>query len=62
MPSKLGQRYKCEVCGTEVLSTKVGEGTLTCCDQEMKVQEPNEDNTITGLKRAAEKVVSSGLE
>jgi desulfoferrodoxin-like iron-binding protein len=40
MPSKLGKRYKCEVCGTEALSTKPGEGTLTCCDQEMKLQEP----------------------
>lgn len=40
MPSKLGKRYKCEVCGTEALSTKAGEGTLTCCDKEMTVQEP----------------------
>jgi desulfoferrodoxin-like iron-binding protein len=40
MPSKLGKRYKCEVCGTEALSTKPGEGILTCCDQEMKIQEP----------------------
>ena len=40
MPSKLGKRYKCEVCGTEALDTKPGDGTLTCCDQEMKIQEP----------------------
>ena len=29
MPSQLGKRYVCEVCGTEALSTKAGEGTLT---------------------------------
>jgi len=40
MPSKLGKRYKCEVCGTEALSTKAGEGTLPCCEKEMQLQEP----------------------
>ncbi len=30
--SKLGKRYKCEVCGTELLCTKAGEGTLVCCE------------------------------
>ena len=38
--SKLGKRYKCEICGSEVLCTKAGEGTFICCEQEMKVQEP----------------------
>jgi desulfoferrodoxin-like iron-binding protein len=38
--SKLGKRYKCEVCGTELLCTKAGEGTLVCCEKEMKIQEP----------------------
>jgi desulfoferrodoxin-like iron-binding protein len=38
--SQLGKRYKCEVCGNEVLCTKAGEGTFECCGQEMKVQEP----------------------
>ena len=36
--SKLGMRYKCEVCGTEVLCTKAGDGTFVCCDKEMRVQ------------------------
>ncbi|MCJ7605840.1 MAG: hypothetical protein MUO19_07405 [Dehalococcoidales bacterium] len=39
MPSQLGKRYQCEKCGTEALNTKAGAGTLTCCDQEMKIQE-----------------------
>jgi|WetSurMetagenome_2_1015567.scaffolds.fasta_scaffold32524_4 hypothetical protein len=38
--SQLGKRYKCEVCGTEILCTKAGEGKLECCEKEMKVQEP----------------------
>jgi hypothetical protein len=38
--SKLGKRYKCEVCGMEALCTKAGEGKLECCGQEMKTQEP----------------------
>ncbi|MFC1929274.1 hypothetical protein ACFLW6_00155 [Chloroflexota bacterium] len=40
MPSQLGKRCKCQVCGSEALSTKAGEGTLTCCEKEMEVQEP----------------------
>jgi desulfoferrodoxin-like iron-binding protein len=38
--SQLGKRYKCEVCGTEILCTKAGEGVFVCCEKEMKVQEP----------------------
>ncbi|NLE08503.1 MAG: hypothetical protein GX631_04530 [Dehalococcoidales bacterium] len=40
MASQLGKRYRCEVCGTEILCVKAGEGVMTCCDKEMKVQEP----------------------
>jgi desulfoferrodoxin-like iron-binding protein len=38
--SQLGKRYRCQVCGTEVLCVKTGEGTIVCCGQEMVVQEP----------------------
>ena len=38
--SQLGKRYKCEVCGTEILCTKAGEGKFECCEKEMKVQVP----------------------
>ena len=38
--SQLGKRYRCEVCGTEVLCVKSGQSLATCCDQEMKIQEP----------------------
>ncbi|MBI4337804.1 MAG: hypothetical protein HY683_08275 [Chloroflexi bacterium] len=40
MASQLGRRYQCEVCNTLVLCTKAGDGTLTCCGQEMTVQQP----------------------
>lgn len=38
--NNLGKRYKCAVCGTEVLCTKAGTGVVICCGEEMKVQEP----------------------
>jgi len=38
--SQLGKRYKCSVCGTEILCVKAGTGVMTCCDKEMEVQEP----------------------
>ncbi len=39
MPNTLGKRYFCESCGTEVLCNKPGGGTVTCCDNEMKIKE-----------------------
>ncbi|MBE0415049.1 MAG: hypothetical protein IBX36_00705 [Dehalococcoidia bacterium] len=40
MPNQLGKRFKCEVCGTEVLCVKAGEGSVVCCDKEMVLQKP----------------------
>ena len=40
MATQLGKRYRCLKCGTEILCTKAGEGKMTCCGQEMEVQEP----------------------
>jgi hypothetical protein len=37
--AQLGKRYRCEVCGTEILCTKAADGTPVCCDKEMQVQE-----------------------
>ena len=33
---KVGEKYKCNVCGNEVIVTKVGGGTLVCCGQDME--------------------------
>lgn len=38
--SQLGKRYRCEVCGTEVLCTKASPQLPNCCDKEMVIQEP----------------------
>ncbi len=38
--NELGKRFKCEVCGCEVLCTKAGAGLVHCCDQPMTVQKP----------------------
>jgi desulfoferrodoxin-like iron-binding protein len=40
MPNQLGKRFKCEVCGSEVLCVKAGGGAVICCDQEMTLQQP----------------------
>ena len=40
MASQLGKRYRCQVCGTEILCVKAGEGAVTCCGQEVEIQEP----------------------
>jgi len=33
---KIGEKYRCNVCGNEVTVTKVGGGTLVCCGQDME--------------------------
>jgi desulfoferrodoxin-like iron-binding protein len=33
---KVGEKYRCNVCGNEVVVTEVGGGTLVCCDQDME--------------------------
>lgn len=31
-----GEKYRCNVCGNEVVVTKVGGGELVCCEQPME--------------------------
>jgi desulfoferrodoxin-like iron-binding protein len=33
---KEGEKYKCSICGNEVVVVKAGGGTLVCCGQEME--------------------------
>ncbi len=33
----VGENYKCNVCGNEVVVTKVGGGELVCCGQPMEL-------------------------
>jgi desulfoferrodoxin-like iron-binding protein len=32
---KVGDQYRCNICGNEVTLTKVGGGTLVCCGEPM---------------------------
>jgi desulfoferrodoxin-like iron-binding protein len=34
--TKVGQKYRCNVCGNEVVVTNAGEGELVCCGQPME--------------------------
>jgi desulfoferrodoxin-like iron-binding protein len=34
---KVGEKYKCNVCGNEVMVTKVGGGELVCCGEPMEL-------------------------
>ena len=36
---KVGEKYRCNVCGNEVEVTKAGGGTLVCCGQDMELVE-----------------------
>ena len=33
---KVGEKYRCNVCGNEVTVTKVGGGEFVCCKQPME--------------------------
>jgi len=33
---KIGERYRCDICGNEVTVTKAGGGTPVCCGEDMK--------------------------
>ena len=33
---KVDEKYRCNICGNEVVVTKVGGGILVCCGQEME--------------------------
>ena len=39
MASQLGKRYRCQVCGSEILCVKSGDGVVICCGQEVEIQE-----------------------
>ena len=34
--TKVGQKYKCNICGNEVVVTNAGKGELVCCGQSME--------------------------
>lgn len=40
MANQLGKRFQCEVCGSEVLCIKAGEGEICCCGKAMELMQP----------------------
>lgn len=32
-----GEKYRCAICGNEVIVTKAGGGTLVCCGKNMEL-------------------------
>ena len=39
----INEKYRCNVCGNEVVVTKVGGGTLVCCGQDMELIEKGDE-------------------
>jgi desulfoferrodoxin-like iron-binding protein len=38
LANQMGKRYHCEKCGSEMIVTKGGEGTIQCCGQPMTLK------------------------
>jgi desulfoferrodoxin-like iron-binding protein len=36
--NETGKRYVCSTCGSELLVTRGGDGTLSCCNQPMQIR------------------------
>ena len=34
---EVDEKYRCNICGNEVVVTKVGGGTLVCCGEDMEL-------------------------
>jgi len=49
----VNEKYRCNICGNEVIVTKVGGGTLVCCGEEMELIEP---------KKTKRSVLEEGFE
>ena len=39
MANTVGKRYRCTKCGAEMIITKGGTGTITCCGQPMEIKQ-----------------------
>jgi desulfoferrodoxin-like iron-binding protein len=42
----IDEKYRCNICGNEVVVTKVGGGVLVCCGQEMEIVSAEETEEI----------------
>lgn len=55
---EVNEKYRCIICGNEVVLTKVGGGTLVCCGEKMELIE---QDTKTG-KVLGGQAVSEGAD
>lgn len=42
----VGEKYHCNICGSQVAVTKAGGGTLVCCNQEMQLLGSHEQKAV----------------
>lgn len=45
---RVGEKYRCNICGNEVTVTRVGGGTLVCCGQDMERINSEKSNSPAG--------------
>jgi len=43
---ELNEKYRCNICGNEVMVTKVGGGTLVCCGEEMELVSSSKKRSV----------------
>ena len=48
--TKEGEKYLCNLCGNEVVVTKVGGGALVCCGEDMELIEQSMKYKIGEIK------------
>ena len=44
---KAGEKYRCNICGNEVVVTEAGGGTLVCCGEDMEKLGEQSGNSST---------------
>jgi len=61
---EVNEKYRCNICGNEVIVTKVGGGTLVCCGEEMELIEPKKEESVLeeGIEVGGEKKTKEEME
>ena len=42
----VNEKFRCNICGNEVIVTKMGGGTLVCCGEEMELVGPKKNGNM----------------
>ncbi|OGI12687.1 hypothetical protein A3K64_03890 [Candidatus Micrarchaeota archaeon RBG_16_36_9] len=43
---EINEKYKCSICGNEIMVIKVGGGTLVCCGENMEMTSGKESSAL----------------